>query len=110
VEPGGDTEQVLSAYAVYRPDLRWAVLLVNKDPAVARMVTFRFDGPDGEPLRGPGELFRFSAAQYVWQADGARGHPVRSLPAEHTLLPEGPITVNLPPWSVSVVRGIGPPG
>ncbi len=110
VEPDGKTEQPLSAYAVYRPDSRWALLLVNKDPAVAREITVHFAGPDGESLRGPGELFRFSAAQYVWQADGPNGRPVRSLPAEHTLLPEGPITVNLPPWSVSVVRGIGPPG
>ncbi|MBL8250993.1 MAG: discoidin domain-containing protein [Candidatus Competibacter sp.] len=107
-----DQPPPLSVYAVRRPDHRWAFLLANKDPARSWDLTLDFLKPKAaarEPLRGPADLYQFSAAQYRWRPDGERGRPLRSRPAEHARLPErGPVKVRLPPWSLTVIRSREP--
>ena len=102
----------LSAYALQRPDGLWALLLVNKDPQRPWSVTLRFTGPDPEAvewLQGPADLFRFSTAQYQWRANGEHGRPRRSRPPEHRVLhSHAPLAVQLPPWSLTVIRSRGP--
>ncbi|HQD55648.1 MAG TPA: discoidin domain-containing protein [Candidatus Competibacteraceae bacterium] len=110
---GGQPDQVwpLTAYALYRPDGRWALLLVNKDPLRAWSVAPRFAGSAEvvAPLRGPADLYQFSAVQYRWQAAGERGRPLRSLPPRHSMLSgDAPLQIDLPPWSLTVVQGEGP--
>ncbi|MFO1372237.1 MAG: discoidin domain-containing protein [Candidatus Competibacteraceae bacterium] len=99
----------LSAYAVQRPDGRWAVLLVNKDPEREWAVALRVAGPKSDsavPLQGPGDLYQFSTAQYRWQANGDKGRPLYSRPPKHTALREHtPLSVQVPPWSLTVVQG-----
>ena len=108
----GNAASALSAYAIQRPDGWWAVLLVNQDSRREWAVTTRFVGPGPSTtayLQGPAHLYQFSTAQYRWQAKGEQGRPLRSYPPRHTALPErGPVTVRLPPWSLTVIRGGGP--
>ena len=103
----------VTAYAVRRPDGRWAVLLLNKDPKRVHSVAVRFARAEGHspvvPFSGPADLYQYSAAQYVWHSDGARGRPALDLPPVHGTYTGGPVL--LPPFSLSVLRGsvVGPP-
>jgi hypothetical protein len=103
-------EALVTSYAVRRPDGRWALLLVNKDPVHARAAALRFRNQGGAPavgLRGSVEVFQFGRAQYAWHAQGPHGYPTRSLPPARTTVPAGAPVV-LPPYSLTVVRGEGP--
>jgi hypothetical protein len=98
-------ESLVTAYALRRPDRRWAVMLINKDPANARRVRLRFSDTDS-PMRAPLDLFQFSSQQYAWHANGAAGFPTRSDPPARTALAEIPREgILLPPYSITVVRG-----
>lgn len=107
---GPDGAAAPTAYALYRPDGRWALLLVNKDPTRDWNVTPRFVGLEGDgALRGPARLYQFSAAQYQWRANGEQGRPLRSQPAQATELPAGgELHIRLPPESLTVIEGNGP--
>lgn len=99
----------VSAYAIHRPDGRWAVLLVNKDPMRERTVKLRFAGPEKGTitlLKAPCDLYQFSKAQYRWRADGPKGRPVFSHPPTHIKRhSKAPASFRLPPLSLTVVRG-----
>lgn len=107
----GSAPPALRAYAVRRPDQQWALLLLNLDSRQAWSVAADWAGPAAQatPLVGPADLYQFSAVQYHWQAAGEQGRPSRSLPPAHTRLPAGPITLHLPPWSLTVLR-VSDPG
>ena len=103
--PGKDS--LLSAFALRRPDHRWSLLLVNRDPSRERVVDVRIaatSGARGRALRGPVETWQYSSAQYEFQEDAENGHPVRSLPPVHTTTVKAG-TVTLPPYSIMVVTG-----
>ncbi len=105
-----DGQSPLSAYALQRPDGRWAVLLVNKDPARAWTVALRFAGLEPGALASPqgtADVYQFSADQYQWRANGAHGRPLRSQPPRHSRLHAG-APLQVPPWSLTVVRSGGP--
>jgi len=108
----GNGAALISAYPILRPDGSWSVLLINKDPKWKWIVRIRFTGINGdgvEFLHAPADLYQFSAAQYRWRAAGAQSHPTRDRPPAHTSWSgAGVITVGLPAWSLSVVRGHGP--
>ncbi|MDQ6749756.1 MAG: discoidin domain-containing protein [Actinomycetota bacterium] len=102
---GPDARTVVTAYAVRRPDRKLAVLLVNKDPAAARWVRLTATTSHGpRSLSGPGELFSLSRAQYVWHAHGEHGYALPDQPPAHAMLPHGPLTLKLPPFSLSVLQ------
>jgi len=98
---------LLSAYALERPDGRWSLLLVNRDPARAWSVAPRVLQANGEarPLGGPLELWQYSPAQYRWHDAGGRGHPSRDLPPSHRVTEGGGAQLALPPYSISVLVG-----
>lgn len=108
-----DGNELLSAYVLRRPDGTWATLLVNKDPARSYRVRLAFrTGPDGRTERPrtsgrrPGErrtVISYSAAQYAWHADSARGHPTRSAPPSVGTARAGAAVV-VPPYSLTVIR------
>ncbi len=96
-----DIKDLVAAYAVLRPDKRWAFLLINKDPAASHEVQLRFAGKRAPP-RGPFDVCQFSGKQYVWHEQGPAGYPSRSEPPsrEETAGPR----FRLPPYSLTVVR------
>jgi hypothetical protein len=98
-----------TAYAVRRPDGRWSVMLLSKEPthSIAVRIVLRERTATGVrevPLAGPVELFRYSAAQYRWHPRGAHGYADPDRPPERTTLAARDTLVILPPTSVSVVR------
>ena len=102
-------EPLVAAYPVLRPDGRWAVMLINKDPARAFQVSLKFM-KNGSAIPSafavPFEVLSFSACQYEWKDLGGEGYPVRSEPAAcETVDPrKNGAAVTIPPWSLTVLR------
>ncbi len=108
VEPKKPTASpVVSVYAVRRPDKQWALLAINKHPKHAAQLNVQFNIPAAQqPVRfvGQVEVIQFSRQQYSWHDDGPDGHPIRSLPPAR-FTREGSSTYELPPYSLTVLRG-----
>jgi hypothetical protein len=99
----GETDSLLSAFAVKRPDGKWSVLLVNRDAARARTVRLRFAAdPNAAIVAGLHDEWLFSRAQYRWIANGVNGHPAPDHPPSHRRTRED--SIFLPPYSLAVVR------
>jgi hypothetical protein len=101
-------QQLVTAYSLRRPDGRWSFLLINKDPSktwdVDLKILNRQTGDSSAP-RLPADLYQYSRAQYVWQPERERGHPLLDLPPAHAALPAGAAsTLRLPPYSLTVLR------
>jgi hypothetical protein len=141
VQPGGSEHQVfaaksdvqdgaghdlVTAYAVKRPDGKWAVMAVNRDQQNAHRVRISFEGPaDKESgLAGPVEVSTFGSAQYQWHPAQTRFMAHAENAAQATTVatprgaadPDGPIAhtkltgakdtlYDLPAASVVVIRG-----
>lgn len=100
---------LVTAYATHRPDHRWALLLINKDPLAERPVHIGFRAAGSQTERhfvGPVSVKSFGANEYLWFPNGAAGYAD----------PDGPIVASerradastefvLPPASVSVLSG-----
>jgi hypothetical protein len=97
---------LITAYAVKRPDGAWSLLILNKDPSNAHEVNIAFeDGGKVTPAQftGPVKMVTFGAAEYVWHTSGATSHadpdgpPKRSeanwKSGQKVLLPKASITV-----------------
>ncbi|HJQ34335.1 MAG TPA: discoidin domain-containing protein [Pyrinomonadaceae bacterium] len=100
---------LVTAYALRRPDGRWSLMIINKDPRGAWDVDVRISDTqsgDASSLGPTADLYQYSQEQYVWKADRDKGRPTRDLPPTHTLLHSGAgQSLRLPPYSISVVRG-----
>jgi hypothetical protein len=97
----------ISVYAVRRPDKQWALLAINKHPTQTARLNAHFDLTGAKQpvsFAGDVEVIQFSRAQYAWRADGPNGHPIRSLPPAH-FTHVASTRYELPPYSVTVVRG-----
>jgi hypothetical protein len=97
----------VTVYAVRRPDKQWALLAINKYPKHGAQLDVQFNIPDAQqPVRfvGQVEMIQFSRQQYAWHDDGPDGHPIRSLPPAR-FTREGSSTYELPPYSLTVLRG-----
>jgi hypothetical protein len=101
--------ELITAYAVKRPDGDWSVLLVNKDPDNAHEVNLSFEN-DGKAVAsgfaGSVKLVTFGAAEYVWHSSGATSHADPDGPAKRSNVDwkEGQ-KVLLPKASVTVLTG-----
>ena len=100
---GYKIKDLLSVFALKRPDNKWSLLMINKDPTHPVRLIIRGRRPWAESAR----LITYSADQYSWQASGPAGHPKRNLPACSSTI-TGKVLGNqgftLPPWSLSVLR------
>jgi hypothetical protein len=125
VEDGAGHELV-TAYAVKRPDGKWAVMAVNRDQQNAHQVRIIFDWPaDKESsFTGPVEVAAFGSAQYQWHPAQTRFMAHAENSGQRTIVatnrgwadPDGPIVhskltgakdtlYDLPAASVVVIRG-----
>ncbi|MFI5279562.1 MAG: discoidin domain-containing protein [Gemmatimonadales bacterium] len=97
---------LVSAWALSRPDGRWAFLLINRDPEHAWDVEARVgEGTSARALAGPLDVWRYSRAQYEWSGRGEHGRPVRDDPPTHRVLAVAPGSYLLPPYSITVLVG-----
>ncbi len=98
------TDTLLSAYVLRRPDRRWSILLVNRDPHRARSAAIPLVTATASMPAHPIDVWQYSAAQYQFHEAKQDGRPVRDLPPEHRVIRNaGPLL--LPPWSITVVVG-----
>jgi hypothetical protein len=106
-----DGDQMVTAYAVHRPDGLWALMLINRDPQrTFRTAVTVQDTSSGSVagFLGPVDLYQYSEKQYELGGTQSNPYPVRSDPPDHKViqaseLPSKPI--ELPPRSLTVIRG-----
>jgi hypothetical protein len=122
----GAGHELLTAYAVKRPDGKWAVMAVNRDQQNAHRVRISFEGAaeKGSTFSGPVEVSTFGSAQYQWHPPQTRFMAHAENSGERTIVPtskgwadpDGPIlhttqdatkdaVYDLPAASVVVIRG-----
>jgi hypothetical protein len=122
----GAGHELVTAYALKRPDGQWAVLAVNRDQENGHRVRIQFHKDDGATLEfaGPVEIATFGSQQYKWNPPLTRfmahaenaGAPTIVSYTNGTADPDGPILhsrqnatqetmYDLPPASVVVIRG-----
>jgi F5/8 type C domain len=121
----GAGHDLVTAYAVKRPDGKWAVMAVNRDQQNAHRVRIAFGGPDrNSGFAGPVEVSTFGSVQYRWHPSQTRFMAHAENSGQSTIVPttkgwadpDGPIihtkltaskdtTYDLPAASVVVIRG-----
>lgn len=101
------SNSAVSVYALRRADNQWALLAINKDPARAARLYPEFQFSKNQPrafFTGSVELIQFSEEQYEWKDNGPNGYPERSNPPLE-IRRRASTSYELPPYSVSVIRG-----
>jgi len=121
----GAGHQLVTAYAVKRPDGRYAVMAVNRDQQTAHKVHIEFhNGNASEHFKGPVDIATFGSKQYQWHAPRTHFMAHSAMAGESTVVvdvngkadPDGPISrenisanadtgYTLPAASVVVIRG-----
>jgi hypothetical protein len=100
---------LVTSYAVYRPDGKWSVMLVNRDETNPHTVRVVFDNAKSKKnafFSGPVTLATWGSEQYVWINDGPNSHADPDHPPVATTLTGGARTVfTLPKASITVLRG-----
>lgn len=106
-----DGEELVTAYAVHRPDGLWSVFLINKDPKREYSVGIKFqDLGKGlmSSLEGPVDIYQYSSAQYQLNSDQDNPYPIRADEPGHRVVQstqQRRTPIFLPPYSLTVVRG-----
>jgi hypothetical protein len=98
---------LVTSYAVRRPDGNWALLLINKDRenTHAVRVAFASGGATGN-FSGATRVVTFGSKQYVWHGADASAHADPELPPVVSSVDASAQTVfTLPKASVTVLRG-----
>ena len=101
----GPARAAVAGYPLARADRRWAILLINRDPAHAHSVEFALKRGGDKPTRvlhGPFEVLQYGTGQYVWRPDGAAGRPTRNDPPR--AFTQAGDRILLTPYSLTVVR------
>jgi hypothetical protein len=102
-------EELITAYAVRRPDGLWSVLLINKDPKRAYETRLLFRNPTGAVggFDGQLEIFQFSSKQYLLGGQKDNPYPVRADDPEHKIIQTSRrlTPIPLPAYSLTVIRG-----
>ena len=101
--------QLITAYAVKRPDGQWSLLIVNKDPSNAHEVNLAFENGGKAAdcgFTGDVKAVTFGAAEYVWHSSGPTSHADPDGPAKRSTIDwKTGQKVLLPKASVTVLTG-----
>ena len=98
-------QSLITAYAIHRPDNKWSLLLINKDPSNTRNVDITVQNTTtgkSFPLMLPLQYIQYSSQQYHWVSNKADGHPSRSFPPVEKIINRSS-SFSLPPYSITVV-------
>jgi hypothetical protein len=100
---------LVTAYAVFRPDGQWSLMLINKDYDNPHPVRIAFHDGDANADRffqGPVTIITFGKAQYQWHPGRKNGYADPDGPAATSTVNGTPDTqYDLPPASMTVLRG-----
>ena len=96
---------LLTAYALRRPDGRWSILIINKDPKASLDLELVFR--NGVKMAAPIDVYQYSEAQYVLGGPAKDPYPIRAQEPSHKVINSARDTarVVLPPYSMTIVRG-----
>jgi len=101
--------QLVTTYAVHRPDGNWSLMLVNRDETNSHTVRVAFEDSRGRQtasFSGPVTFVTFGSEQYVWINDGVNSHPDPDNPPRGmTMAADAGTTFTLPKASITVLRG-----
>jgi F5/8 type C domain len=101
--------ELVTAYAVKRPDGEWSLLIINKDPSNAHDVNLAFENSGKEVaggFTGPVKMVTFGAAEYVWHSSGPSSHADPDGPPKRSTVDwKSEQKVHLPKASVTVLSG-----
>jgi hypothetical protein len=104
-----DGNQLVTTYAVHRPDRNWSLMLVNRDENNPHTVRVKFNDAStkrAENFSGPVSVVTFGSEQYVWISDGINSHadPDHD-PVGKTVDADAQTVYTLPKASITVLRG-----
>ena len=104
-----DGNELVTSYAVHRPDGNWSIMLVNRDEDSPHDVRVRFEEPASKRspnFTGPVTVVTFGSEQYVWIDDGPYSHPDPDhAPVGSTVTANAETVFALPKASITVLRG-----
>lgn len=104
-----DRKDLVTSYAVHRPDGNWSLMLVNRDQQHAHNVRVCFRGGTNSRdayFTAPVTFTTFGSEQYVWRDQGKASHADPDGPPIGTTLAGGATaTYTLPKASITVLRG-----
>lgn len=105
----GAANNLVTAYAVHRPDGEWSLLIINKDQENSHSVKISFDDatqPAPGSFYGPLAVKTFGKAQYQWHPTltGGTADPDGPI-ASSTLSAEPTTSFDLPAAAITVLRG-----
>jgi hypothetical protein len=107
VDPAG--HNLVTAYALLRPDEQWALMLVNKDQENPHFVQLAFHDATASTdsqFAGSVDMITFGSDQYRWIAAPSGGSASPDGPAARSQITAAPATTyTLPKASVTVLRG-----
>ena len=100
-------EQIVTAYALHRPDGLWSVMLINKDPSESHDLKVIFQNRSGAKASFASsiDIVQFSDAQYQLSADRNQPKPLKSNPPLQ-FSPGQASAISLPAYSLTVIRGV----
>jgi hypothetical protein len=105
----GNRDEMISAYAVHRPDGLWALMLINRDPKRRFETNLIFRDGSSQTVstfKGPVDLFQYSRAQYQLNSDPRNPFPIKAEPPEHRVLEKlSSNSLVLPALSMTILRG-----
>ena len=102
--------ELVTAYAVRRPDGLWSLMLINKDAKRTLDVSILLRGGangSGQKLKPPFEMVQYSAEQYQLGGPAKDPFPTRNHPPIHKtigLATRAGRSIVLPPFSLTVIR------
>ena len=100
----GGNHQLISAYALLKPDHKWSVAIINKDGKDSKRVVLSVLDilrKKHFSLKGKLHVVQYGASMYHWKNNGSEGFPDRDLPpvefkigaSERLMLPAYSLTV-----------------
>jgi len=98
-----DGTDTVSAYVLKRPDGKWSVMLVNRDPKIDYQASISIGG---KSFTGWTSTYTFGPAQYTWHEKGADGYADPDGPIAAATVDAGASTAwSIPAGSIVVVVG-----
>lgn len=102
-------DDLVTSYAVRRPDANWSVMFVNRDehhPHTVRLLFRGLGGKNESYFTGPVTFTTFGGEQYVWRDQGKNSHADPDGPPAGRIVEGGPNAIyTLPKASITVLRG-----
>jgi hypothetical protein len=99
--------EIVTAYALHRPDGLWSVMLINKDFANTYQASVAFNnGASAQHFTGAVSTVTFGSQQYAWHANGVNGNAQPDgPPAVGQVTATSGTTFTIPPGSITVLLG-----